>query len=213
MINSIDISSNNNYLNLSQYRGGIIINKLTGGNSYFWKNNRTKDCLKAGFLTGVYHFANENGIITSAKTQAKHFYKHYKPYQNKVLPILDYEIPINGRYLTQHDMNKVDNFMIEFYKLSGVYPVLYASKDFIYSTKIPKFTKSNCMLWFAQYANNKPTGFINNPWTDKRVLDMSIVGQQYTSHGMINGIRGFVDLSVFYISKKNWLKACKSIKK
>lgn len=212
-LNGIDISSNNNYLDLNRYSGSIVINKLTGGTSYFWKDNRTSDCLKKGLLTGVYHFANEYGIVTSAKSQAKYFYNHYKKYQNKVLPILDYETPINGNYLTQHDMNKVDNFMIEFYKLSGVYPVLYASKSFILATKIPKFTKDNCMLWFAQYANNRPTGFQSNPWTDNNQVDMNVVGQQYTANGVIQGINGFVDLSIFYITRDNWIKSCKSHKK
>lgn len=207
-LNGIDISSNNNWLDLSRYKGSIVINKLTGGTSYFWKDNRVNDCLKKGLLTGVYHFANENGIITNSADQAKFFYRHYKQYKGKVLPILDYEVPINGHYLTQHDMNKVDNFMIAFHKLSGVYPVLYASKSFILNTAIPKFTKNHCMLWFAQYANNKSTGFQNNPWTDQNEVDMNVVGQQYTSHGIIDGIKGFVDLSIFYISKNNWKKAC-----
>lgn len=209
-LQGIDISSNNNFLELAYYRGSIVINKLTGGNSYVWKQNRINDCLKKGLLVGAYHFANENGVITSATRQAKHFYNHYKEYRNKVLPILDYETPINGKYLTQHDMNKVDNFMIKFHKLSGVYPVLYASKSFILNTRIPKFTKNNCMLWFAQYANNNATGFQSDPWTDTNQVDMNVLGQQYTSHGRIRGITGFVDLSIFYITRNNWIKACKS---
>ena len=52
-LNGIDISSNNNYLDLNRYTGSGVINKLTGGTSYFWKENRVNDCLKKGFLTGV----------------------------------------------------------------------------------------------------------------------------------------------------------------
>ena len=210
-LNGIDISSNNNYLDLNRYKGQVVINKLTGGCSYVWKNNRINDCLKKGLLVGAYHFANENGVITSANSQARFFYNHWKKYKN-VLPILDYETPINGRYLTQHDMNKVDNFMLEFYRLSGVPPVLYASKSFILATKIPKFTKEHCMLWFAQYGTMEPTGFQSNPWTDKHQLDMNIIGQQYTSNGHVQGITGSVDLSLFYISHANWLKSCRPSK-
>lgn len=211
-LNGIDISSNNGYLNLAKYKGQVVINKLTGGCSYVWKNNRINDCLKKGLLVGAYHFANENGVITSANSQARFFYNHWKNYKN-VLPILDYETPINGQYLTQHDMNKVDNFMLEFYRLSGVPPVLYASKSFILATKIPKFTKEHCMLWFAQYANNKSTGFQSDPWTDNNQVDMNVLGQQYSSCGSISGINGYVDLSTFYITRDNWLKACKKHKK
>ena len=69
------------------------------------------------------------------------------------------------------------------------------------------------MLWFAQYANDHVTGFQSEPWTDNNQVDMNVVGQQYTSHGLIRGIRGFVDLSIFYITSDNWIKACKSHKK
>ena len=42
VLQGIDISSNNNYLNLGYYSGQVVINKLTGGLSYFWKDNRTQ---------------------------------------------------------------------------------------------------------------------------------------------------------------------------
>ena len=211
-LNGIDISSNNKRLDLSSYTGSVVINKLTGGTSYFWKENRVNDCLKKGLLTGVYHFAHEYKIIKPSKTQAEYFYQHYKKYRGKVLPILDYEVPLNGKYFTQHDMNWIDNFMIHFKKLSGVNAVLYCSKSLVWSTKIPKFTKNNCMLWFAQYGTMEPTGWQRFPWTDKHQLDMNIIGQQYTSNGHIQGITGGVDLSVFYISHGNWLKACRPSK-
>lgn len=207
-LKGIDISSNNGYLNLKAYQGNVVINKLTGGCHYLWKQNRIDDCLKKGLLVGAYHFANEDGIITSANAQAKYFYNHWKKYKGKVLPILDYETPINGHYLTQHDMNKVDNFMLEFYRLSHVAPVLYASKSFILATRIPTFTKNHCMLWFAQYANNNATNFQSDPWTDNNQVDMNVVGQQYSSHGIIKGVSGYVDLNIFYITRANWLKSC-----
>lgn len=65
------------------------------------------------------------------------------------------------------------------------------------------------MLWFAQYADNNPSGWQANPWTDKNMVDLNVVGQQYSSHGRIQGISGDVDLSIFYISRENWFKACK----
>ena len=211
-LNGIDISSNNNYLDLNRYTGSIVINKLTGGTSYFWKDNRVSDCLKKGLLTGAYHFAHEYKIIKPSKEQAEYFYLHLKPYLGKVLPILDYEVPLNGKFFTQHDMNWIDNFMIYFKKLSGINCVLYCSKDLIWNTKIPKFTKNNCMLWFAQYGTMEPTGFQRKPWTDNRKLDMNICGQQYSSRGHVDGINGFVDLSIFYLDKKGFNRSCKPCK-
>lgn len=211
-LNAIDVSSNNNPINYKAYKGQVIISKVTGGTSYYWAGNVISESLKHGFLTGAYHFAHENNAIKPSKDQAKYFYDHIKPYLGKVLPILDYEVPLNGTTLTQHDMNWVDDFMIYFKKLSGINCVLYCSKDFIWNTKIPEFTKNNCMLWFAQYASNEPTGFQSNPWTDSRKLDMNICGQQYSSHGRINGINGNVDLSLFYMDKAGFLRSCKPTK-
>lgn len=208
-LKAIDISSNNGNVDFNSYNGDIIINKLTGGNNYIWKNNKTSESLKHGFLTGVYMFANENGIISNADTQAKYFYNEYRRYQGRVLPIIDYETPINGRSLTQHDMNKLDNIAIAFKHYSGVNPVIYCSKSFILQNVVPKFIKHNCMWWFAQYASMNPTGWQSNPWTDNNKVDVNVVGQQYSSNGHIKGVNGAVDLSIFYITKNNWLKACR----
>ena len=41
---------------------------------------------------------------------------------------------------------------------------------------------------------------------------MIVIGQQYSSNGCLSSIRGAVDLSQFYISKKGWLLSCKSHK-
>lgn len=211
-LKGIDISSNNGSVNFKSFTGDIVINKLTGGIEYFWKQNKIQETLDNNLLCGCYHFAHEYKIIKPSLAQAKYFYTHYKKYKGKVLPILDYEIPLNGKYFTQHDMNWIDNFMIHFKKLSGVNAVLYASKDLIWTTKIPKFTKNNCMLWFAQYGTMEPTGWQQYPWTDKRKLDMNIIGQQYTSNGHVQGVNGSVDLSIFYISHENWFKACRPSK-
>lgn len=208
-LKAIDISSNNKYLNLKKFTGDIVINKLTGGDNYYWKENRTKDCLNAGFLTGDYHFAHEYGKITDYKTQANHFYNKFKPYLYKALPILDYEIALNGKNFNSNDIEFITNFMKYFKKLSGVNCVLYTSKDVIKQNYITDYLKQNNMLWFAQYANNQPTGYQSNPWTDNFKLDMNVIGQQYSANGYINGIEGPVDLSIFYITKNNWLKACK----
>lgn len=212
VLKGIDLSSNNHDLNFKKYDGDIIIYKLTGGASYFWKENKIKEALSKGFLVGCYHFAHEYGKIVNSRVQAEYFYKHYKPYLGLVYPILDYEIALNGKNFTQHDLNWIDNFMIEFHKLSGVYPMLYCSKSLILANRVPKFTKHNCPLWFAQYANMNPTGWQSNPWTDSNNVDMLVIGQQYSSNGHLSSIQGPVDLSQFYISKKGWLLSCKSYK-
>lgn len=207
-LQAIDISSNNGLVIPAKVDAPIIINKLTGGTSYYWKNNLVDESLKAGKLVGVYHYEDEYNVHSKIKLQAQYFYKYYKKWKNKVLPILDYEVPLNGKIFTMHDINRIEMFAKEFKRLSGVNIVLYCSKSLVWNNVINKYIKDNCMLWFAQYADNKPTGYQQNPWTDNNKLDMNIVGQQYTQNGRVKGVNGSVDLSIFYISVANWRKSC-----
>lgn len=207
-LQAIDISSNNGAVNVSRVTAPIIINKLTGGLDYLWKNNLIDECLKAGKLVGAYHFEDEYNIHSKIKLQAQNFYKHWKKYKGKVLPILDYEIPLNGKIFTHHDVNRIEMFCKEFKRLSGVNCVVYCSKSFIWNNTINPYLKKNNMFWFAQYANDRPTGYQSNPWTDSNKLDVSIIGQQYTSNGFVDGVKGAVDLSIFYITRANWYKSC-----
>lgn len=207
-LQGIDISSNNSKVDVSHVTAPIIINKLTGGIDYFWKNNLVDECLKAGKLTGVYHFEDEYHIHSKIKEQARYFYKHYEKYKGKVLPILDYEIPLNDKIFTCHDVNRIEKFCKEFKRLSGVNCVVYCSKSFIWNNTINPYLKKNNMFWFAQYANNNPTNYQNNPWTDSNVLDVSVIGHQYSANGRVAGVIGDVDLSIFYITSANWKKSC-----
>ena len=205
---AIDISSNNAAVDVTRVTAPIIINKLTGGIDYYWKDNLIDESLKAGKLVGAYHFEDEYNVHSKIKLQAQYFYTKWKKYKGKVLPILDYEVPLNGKIFTYHDINRIEMFMKEFKRLSGVNAVLYCSKSLIWNHTINDYIKKHNMVWFAQYGSNNPTGYQENPWTDNHKLDVNVVGQQYTNNGFVQGVRGSVDLSIFYISRANWLKSC-----
>ena len=205
---AIDISSNNTAVNVSRVTAPIIINKLTGGLDYYWKDNLIDESLKAGKLVGAYHFEDEYNVHSKIKLQAQYFYTKWKKYKGKVLPILDYEVPLNGKIFTYHDINRIEMFMKEFKRLSGVNAVLYCSKSLIWNNTINEYIKKHNMVWFAQYGSNNPTGYQEKPWTDNHTLDVNVVGQQYTNNGFVQGVKGSVDLSIFYISRANWLKSC-----
>lgn len=205
---AIDISSNNTSVDVKRVTAPIIINKLTGGLDYYWKDNLIDESLKAGKLVGAYHFEDEYNVHSKIKLQAQYFYSKWKKYKGKVLPILDYEVPLNGKIFTYHDINRIEMFMKEFKRLSGVNAVLYCSKSLIWNHTINEYIKDHNMVWFAQYGSNDPTGYQNHPWTDKHKLDVNVVGQQYTDNGFVQGVNGSVDLSIFYISVDNWHKSC-----
>lgn len=208
-LQAIDVSSNNGRVNFKKLTAPIFISKLSGGASYWFKNNQIKEALKNKKLVGAYHYVSEYKIITNAQTEAKQFYKYFKPFKGSVLPIIDYEEPLNHVCFTFKDIQYLTNILKSFKKLSDINAVIYCSKSFIWNNTITNYIKRNNMVWFAQYANTKPTGYQLNPWTDKNKLDVSIVGQQYTDNGRVNGITGAVDLSIFYITRNNWLKTCK----
>lgn len=207
-LQAIDISSNNAAVDVKRVTAPIIINKLTGGLNYYWKNNLIDKCLKAGKLVGAYHFEDEYNVHSKIKLQAQYFYSKWKKYKGKVLPILDYEVPLNGKIFTYHDINRIEMFMKEFKRLSGVNAILYCSKSLIWNHTINEYIKEHNMVWFAQYGSDNPTGYQEHPWTDEHILDVNVVGQQYTNNGFVQGVRGSVDLSIFYISRANWLKSC-----
>lgn len=207
-LQGIDLSSNNGSVNLNKVSAPIVISKLTGGLDYFWNNNLIDESLKAHKLAGAYHFEDEYHVHSKIKEQAYYFFKHFKPYLGKVLPILDYEVPLNDKIFTQHDINRIDTFCREFKRLSGVNCVVYCSKSLIWNHVITDYLKQNNMFWFAQYADLKATGYQSKPWTDNHVLDVSVIGQQYTPNGRVNGVNGAVDLSIFYITSANWKKSC-----
>ena len=131
-LQGIDLSSNNGSVNLNKVSAPIVISKLTGGLDYFWKNNLIDESLKAHKLAGAYHFEDEYHVHSKIKEQAYYFFKHFKPYLGKVLPILDYEVPLNDKIFTQHDINRIDTFCREFKRLSGVNCVVYCSKYWTY---------------------------------------------------------------------------------
>lgn len=209
-LKGIDISSNNGKFKPKEFTGDFVINKLTGGTEYVWKKNKIKTCLKHGLLVGAYHYAHEYNHIGTPKAEAEYFYKHFKKYVGKVIPILDYEVALNGKQINYEDIIYIEKFIKHFKKLSGVTCWLYCSKDVIKSNIITDWLKSNVGLWFAQYADNKITGYQNNPWTDNFKLDMNVIAQQYTSKGIVPGIIGTTDLNIFYGTSKQWLAYAKA---
>lgn len=74
---AIDISSNNEKVDVTRVTAPIIINKLTGGLNYYWKDNLIDECLKAGKLVGAYHFEDEYNVHSKIKLQAQYFYSKW----------------------------------------------------------------------------------------------------------------------------------------
>lgn len=207
MLRVIDVSSNQGRIAVAPIDCDAVITKATGGTSYVNEccDYVIQQCIKLHKPFGFYHFAHEYGRVKSPATEADYFIKNSKNYFTKGLAVLDYEVAINGRNYTQADINWVEQFIEYVHQKTGVYCLLYISKALLTGvgdwSKVAKVSG----LWFAQYANNTPTGWTTKPWTDSRsIKPFTLAMQQYTSTGRIKGYNGNLDLSLFYGDLSTW---------
>lgn len=207
MLRTIDVSSIQGLIKIAPLDCDAVIAKATGGNNYV--NNCCdyviQQCIKLGKPFGFYHFAHEYGQVHSPATEAQFFIDKSKNYFKKGIPILDYEVAMNGKNYTQADIDWIEQFMEYVHQNTGVYCLLYTSKDVVVHagnwSKVAKMSG----LWFAQYATNAPMGWTNKPWTDNNsTAPFNVVMQQYTSNGHIKGYNGNLDLSLFYGTRNTW---------
>ena len=72
--------------------------------------------------------------------------------------------------------------------------------------------KGNYGLWMAQYANKKPTGYQDKPWTDSKGLGAfkGYAMHQYSSKGQLPGYGGDLDLDIAYMTPAAWDRYAKA---
>ena len=88
--------------------------------------------------------------------------------------------------------------------------MLYCSKGLLTQLDWSSVANLNVGGWVAQYANNNPMGWDNDPWTDNKGFGAIVpVMYQYTSHGRISGWNGNLDLNIFYGDQSAWYKFAK----
>lgn len=209
----IDVSSNQGLIQIAPVDCDAVITKATGGMNYVNDccDFVLQQCFKLNKPAGIYHFAHEFGNINDPVAESNYFISNCKNYFGKVLVALDYEIAINGRNYTQQDVDWCSKFIQNVINQTGVTPLLYISKSLINACDWTNVTKLNVGLWYAQYADNNQTGWLNNPWDDgKSVSPFTVVLHQYTGHGRIRGYNGDLDLSLFYGDAQTWSKYANS---
>ena len=207
MLKVIDVSSNQGLIKIAPIDCDAVITKATGGNNYVNDccDYVIQQCIKLGKPFGFYHFAHEFGYVDSPEKEADFFINNTDNYFSHGIPALDYEVAINGKNYTQKDIDWIEQFINHVYQKTGVYCLLYISKSLVTSAGDWSNVANVAGLWFAQYADNNSTGWTSNPWSDNKTTDpFTVVMQQYTSHGSINGYNGDLDLSVFYGDINTW---------
>lgn len=207
-LHGIDISSAQAQLNLNKIKCDFVVIKATGGNSYVnpFCNKHYDQAKSSGKLIGLYHFAHEHHKPKPAKVEAKYFIDNISNYVRTGILVLDYEIPLNNVSFNQKDVAWIVEFVKYVKQRTKVIPMLYVSKSLVNSLNLNPVYQQNVGLWYAQYANYQPMGFVDNPWHDgKGTRPWKYPAMfQYTSSGRLKGYNGNLDLDIFYGNSKTW---------
>ena len=208
MVTPVTVSAQMNGIDVSNWQSGIdikgmnvdfVVVKATEGSSYTSPSfiRQANDTLNSGKKLGVYHYMS---YMTPAKQQAEHFVNKVKAYVNKSILVLDFEGTA---------VNRGVSFALEFLRtvesMTGVKPMIYMSQSVAASHDWTSVINGNYALWVARYPlGNATTGFRS----DLSYGNLGYWGSpcmfQYTSHGMISGYSGYLDLNIFYGNESQW---------
>lgn len=199
-MNGIDISQHQRGINLAAVPSDFVIVKASQGASnsiYPTFKEQIAEADRLGKCLGAYHYASQGGAIA----EAEKFLRTVKDYLGVAILVLDWEGEQNPNF-------KNPEYALAWLKYveqqTGIKPFIYMSKSVCrqYSSVWdPSFP-----LWCAQYKNQIPTGYQEDPWTDSKGFGpwKSCQILQYSSKGALSGYPNNLDLDKAYITKAEW---------
>lgn len=197
VLNGIDISSYQAYLDLSKVPCDFAIIKATQGTGY-----TNPDCVRAveqamslGKGVGVYHYISGGNAVA----EANFYIDSILNWIGKVMICLDWEFDQNSAWGNESYLEQVINQVIA---RTGVPPMIYAPAS-RYNQVAEVANRHNCGLWIAQYADMNPTGYQNTPWNEGAY---TCAIRQYSGSGRLTGWNGDLDLDKFYGSLDDFRK-------
>ena len=199
-MNGIDISRWNK-IDIAKVPCDFVIVKATQGTKYVSPEYDTQIAQAESLnkYLGIYHYAGGGG----AAEEAEHFIKVVKPYIGKAILVLDWEGEQNPNF-----GNPVYALAWLAYvkQKTGIVPFIYISKSVC--RQYAKQWDSSYPLWCAQYKNQQPTGYQDNPWTDNKGFGAwsGCKILQYSSKGQLPGYNGNLDLDKSYMDGAEWLR-------
>lgn len=201
-MNGIDIASYQTGIDLSVVPCDFVIVKATEGVNYT-NPDFTRAYTQAkeqNKLIGIYHYANGAG----ATAEADYFLSVVGDRVGDAILVLDWEQGGNSAF---GNVSYAKQWLDRIYAQTKVRPLIYMSKSVTYGYDWSAVAP-NYGLWVAQYADNNPTNYQNNPWTDTNGYGAwsSPVIFQYTSTGRLSGWGGNLDLNLAYMDATAWAK-------
>ena len=204
----IDISHWQDGINLSVVPCDFVIIKATQGTRFVDPcfHKFSTQAKAAGKKLGVYHYYGSG----EPEEQAEHFLKTVRACIGEAILVLDWESDQNPSFRKGPALPK--RFLDYIYEKTGVRPLIYMSKSVCREYNWTEVVNGNYGLWMAQYANKKPTGYQDKPWTDNKGLGAfkSYAIHQYTSNGCLDGYNSGLDLDVAYMTPEAWDKYAKA---
>lgn len=204
----IDISHWQQGINLTSVTCDFVIIKATQGTKYVDPCFQ-KFCAQAmslGKKIGLYHYYGSG----EPEAQAEHFLQTVRSYIGKAVLVLDWEVDQNPDFKKGPALPK--RFLDYVLAKTGVHPLIYMSKSVCREYNWTEVVKGNYGLWMAQYANKKPTGYQDKPWTDQKGLGAfnGYAIHQFSSAGRLPGYGGSLDLDIAYMTPAAWDKYAKA---
>ena len=197
----IDISRWQKGIDLSQIDCDFVIVKATQGTSFISPTfkEQIEQAISLGRLVGIYHYAASGGF----KAEADFFLGAVKDYIGRAILCLDWEDAENVNF---RNPDYAMQWLKYVYQKTDITPFIYMSKSVCRTydwSAVRSFP-----LWCAQYADHNPTGWQEEPWTDKKGFGTwgSPDIYQYTGSGRVPGYNGNLDLNKAYISASEWQK-------
>lgn len=201
-LHGIDIASYQAGLDPARVPCDFIIVKATQGTTYVNPDfRRAADAaLSAGRLLGIYHYAAGTNQIA----EADFFLKIIAPYIGKATLWLDWEGEQNSAF-GRADASWCRMWLNRIREKTGISSGVYMSKSVCRAHDWSKIS-GDYPLWCAQYANDNPTGYQSEPWTDSKGFGAwaKPVIYQYSSHGRLDNWRGNLDMDIAYMSRDEW---------
>lgn len=204
----IDISHWQRGIDLAAVDCDFVIIKATQGTKYvdpcFQKFYA--QAMSLGKKIGLYHYYGSG----EPEAQAEHFLQTVRSYIGKAVLVLDWEVDQNPDFKKGPALPK--RFLDYVLAKTGVHPLIYMSKSVCREYNWAEVVKGNYGLWMAQYANKKPTGYQDKPWTDSKGLGAfkGYAMHQYSSKGQLPEYGGDLDLDIAYMTPAAWDRYAKA---
>lgn len=198
-MNGIDVSGWQSSTITQAVPADFAIVKVTEG---MWYTNphwtaQANGTTATGKAIGLYHYADGGNAIS----EADRFVNATAAYHGKAMLVLDWEGYGNSSW---GNGAWVRQFVNRVHASTSVWPVVYVQRSAVW--QVPSDVRQHCMLWVAQYASNASTGYQDSPWNAGASGEGMI---QYTSHGVLPGYYGWLDLNRFFGDRTAWQKiAC-----